>query len=96
MLTSFVTIDLHVTLGCSKIRRRHVLKIPLSDGTSRGRLMDISERQDKETDKMAVEQTQIYRYEIFEKALFVGGRKTPWLWSASELCRPSDCRFLAK
>jgi hypothetical protein len=23
-------------------------------------------------------------------------KKTPWLWSASELCRPSDRRFLAK
>jgi hypothetical protein len=23
-------------------------------------------------------------------------QKTPWLWSASELCRPSDRRFLAK
>jgi hypothetical protein len=22
--------------------------------------------------------------------------KTPWLWSASELCRPSDRRLLAK
>jgi hypothetical protein len=23
-------------------------------------------------------------------------KRTPWLWSASELCRPSDRRFLAK
>jgi hypothetical protein len=23
-------------------------------------------------------------------------KKPPWLWSASELCRPSDRRFLAK
>jgi hypothetical protein len=23
-------------------------------------------------------------------------KKTPWLWSDSELCRPSDRRFLAK
>jgi hypothetical protein len=23
-------------------------------------------------------------------------KKTPWLWSASELCRPNDRRFLAK
>jgi hypothetical protein len=23
-------------------------------------------------------------------------KKSPWLWSASELCRPSDRRFLAK
>jgi hypothetical protein len=23
-------------------------------------------------------------------------KKPPWLWSANELCRPSDRRFLAK
>jgi hypothetical protein len=32
------------------------------------------------------------RFEINERLK----KKPPWLWSASELCRPSDRRFLAK
>jgi hypothetical protein len=32
---------------------------------------------------------KVNRVKLFNK-------KTPWLWSASELCRPSDRRLLAK
>jgi hypothetical protein len=44
--------------------------------------------------------TQIHvgaKYNVFYiKAGIAYSNHPPWLWSASELCRPSDRRFLAK
>jgi hypothetical protein len=33
---------------------------------------------------------------LFSNSTLCNIYQTPWLWSASELCRPSDRRFLAK